>query len=352
MYSLEDYSYELPAQLIAQEPALTRDESRLLCVKRSTGEIAEYCFLDLPSFFNQGDVLVVNDAKVVPARLYGQKETGGQVEVLVLEHPAMPVKSGQDIRWCLVKASKRPKVGSRILFPDGLRGLVTELGADGMVQLRFEGDHTLNYVLEKRGCLPLPPYIKRDDEDRRLERDKERYQTVFCRFPGAVAAPTAGLHFTHDLFGTIQSMGVDVVSITLLVGHDSFRPVRVKDIREHHLGKESYSVGRDAANSIQTAKSEGRRVIAVGTTVVRSLETVWKREGKIVAGSGATDLLIYPGFRFQVIDALITNFHLPRSSLLFLVAAFAGLDLTMRAYRLAVERRYRFYSYGDAMMIL
>jgi len=351
MYCLEDYNYDLPAQLIAQEPASKRDESRLLGVKRSTGEIGDYCFFDLPSLLGDGDLLVVNDAKVVPARLYGQKESGGRVEILVLEHPVRPPKSGQDIRWCLVKTSKGPKVGSSIQFPDGLIGIVKGLGANGRVHIKFEGKHTLNYVLKKKGCLPLPPYIKRDNNDRRLYTDRERYQTIFSCFSGAVAAPTAGLHFTHDLLKALQSLGVDIVSITLLVGYDTFMPVRAKDIRQHHLGKESYFVGLDAANSIERAKAEGRRVIAVGTTVVRTLETIWKRKGEIVADSGATDLLIYPGFNFQVIDALITNFHLPRSTLLFLVAAFAGLDLTMRAYRWAIDSRYRFYSYGDAMMI-
>jgi S-adenosylmethionine:tRNA ribosyltransferase-isomerase len=352
MYCLEDYNYDLPAQLIAQEPALKRDESRLLCVKRSTGEIADYCFFDLPSLLGDGDLLVVNDAKVAPARLYGQKETGGRVEILVLEHPVRPPKSGQDIRWCLLKTSKRPKIGSSILFPDGLIGIVKGLGANGRVQLKFEGRHTLTYVLKKRGCLPLPPYIKRDNNDRRLDMDRERYQTIFSCFSGAVAAPTAGLHFTHDLLKILQSLGVDIVSITLMVGYDTFTPVRAKDIRQHHLGRESYFVGCGAANSIERAKAEGRRVIAVGTTVVRTLETIWKRRGEIVADSGTTDLLIYPGFNFQVIDALITNFHLPRSTLLFLVAAFGGLDLTIRAYRWAMESGYRFYSYGDAMMII
>jgi len=351
MYCVDDYHYDLPAQLIAQEPALKRDESRLLCVERSTGEIADYRFYDLPLLLREGDLLVVNDARVVPARLYGQKETGGQVEILVLEHPVKPPKSGQDIRWCLVKASKRPKMGSSILFPDGLIGIVKDSGANGRVQLKFEGRHTLDYVLKKRGCLPLPSYIKRNNNDRRLDTDRERYQTVFSCFPGAVAAPTAGLHFTHDLLETLQSTGVETVSITLLVGHDTFRPVRVRDIREHHVGRESYFVGLDAANSIERAKVEGRRIIAAGTTVVRTLETIRKRNGGIVADSGTTDLLIYPGFNFQVTDALITNFHLPRSSLLFLVAGFTGLDLTMKTYRWAVERRYRFYSYGDAMLI-
>lgn len=351
MYCLKDYDYELPAELIAQEPTLKRDGSRLLCVKRSTGEIADYYFFDLPSLLREGDLLVVNNARVVPARLYGQKETGGRVEILVLDYPTRPPKSGQDIRWCLVKTSKRPKTGSTILFPDGLIAVVKMLGEHGMVQLRFEGKHSLDYVLKKRGCLPLPPYIKRNSNDRRSEIDRERYQTIFSRFSGAVAAPTAGLHFTRELLKSLQSLGVDIVSITLLIGHDTFRPVRVRDIREHRLGKESYFVGHYSANSIDRAKKEGRRIIAVGTTVVRTLETIYKRKGKIVTDSGTTDLLIYTGFKFQVIDTLITNFHLPRSSLFFMVAAFAGIDLTMRAYRWAVESRYRFYSYGDAMLI-
>ena len=351
MYSLEDYDYNLPEKLIAQEPARERDESRLMCVKRSTGEFSDYCFFDLPSLLREGDLLVVNDAKVVPARLYGQKETGGQVEILVLEHPVRLPKIGQDIRWCLMKASKRPKTGSSILFPDGLIGIVKGLGEDGSVQLKFEGKHSLDYVLKKRGCLPMPPYIKRVSNDRRSVTDRERYQTIFSRFSGAVAAPTAGLHFTHDLLKSLQSQGVDIVTITLLVGHDTFRPVRVKDIREHRLGIESYFVGHDSASSIERVKKEGRRVIAVGTTVVRTLETIFKRKGEIVADSGITDLLIYPGFNFRIVDALITNFHLPRSSLILLVAAFAGLDLTMKAYRWAVESGYRFYSYGDAMLI-
>jgi len=351
MYSLQDYNYELPAELIAQEPALKRDGSRLLCLQRATGKIANHYFFELPSLLGEGDLLVVNDAKVVPARLYGQKETGGRVEILVLDHPVRPPRGGQDIRWCLVRASKRPKIGSNILFPHGLMGIVKGFGEDGMVQLGFEGKHTLNYVLEKRGCLPLPPYIKRDSNDRRLDTDRERYQTIFSHFSGAVAAPTAGLHFTHGLLESLQSLGVDIVSITLLVGHDTFRPVRAKDVREYRLGKESYFVGPDSARAIERAKGEGRRIIAVGTTVVRALETIGKRKGGIAADSGTTDLLIYPGFNFEVVDALITNFHLPRSSLLFLVAAFAGLDLTMKAYRCAVESRYRFYSYGDAMLI-
>lgn len=351
MYGIEDYDYDLPAELIAQEPAVKRDESRLLCLRRNTEEITDRLFFELPSLLKEGDLLVVNDARVVPARLFGQKETGGRVEVLVVEHPARALKKGQDIRWCLVKTSKRPKRGSSILFPEGLVAIVEELGEDGRALLRFEGKHTLDYVLKKRGCLPLPPYIKRDNYDRRSEKDREWYQTVYSRRSGAVAAPAAGLHFTHDLLKALQSRGVYLVSITLLVGHDTFKPVRVRDIRDHGLEKESYVVGLHAAESIWKAKTEGRRVIAVGTTVVRALESVYQKKGEVAPDTGTTDLLIYPGFGFQVIDALLTNFHLPRSSLLFLVAAFAGRELIMRVYRRAVERRYRFYSYGDAMLI-
>ena len=352
MYHLEDYDYELPAELIAQEPAPKRDESRLLCVKRATGEIVDHRFFNLPSQLKEGDLLVVNDVRVAQARVFGHKETGGRVEIVVLDHQATMQKHGEDVRWCLIKASKRLKVGSRILLPDGLVGIVNRLGEEGRVLLSFQGKHTLGNVLEKRGCLPLPPYIKRYSYDRRSEMDRERYQTIFSRFPGAVAAPTAGLHFTPELIRSLESRGVDIASITLIIGHDTFKPVRVKDIREHRLGEETYFVGLDAANAINNAKLEGRRVISVGSTVVRALETVYNRKGKIAADSGTTDLLIYPGFIFRVIDGLLTNFHLPRSSLLFLVAAFTGLGLTMRAYQRAVEQRYRFYSYGDAMLII
>jgi len=351
MYRVEDYDYDLPVELIAQVPALRRDESRLLYVERSGEGISDHHFYDLPSLLRAGDLLVVNDAEVVPARLYGEKETGGRVEILVIDHPARPLKRGQDRRWCLVKASKRPKEGSAIAFPDGLMGIVETLGENGKALLRFEGKHSLDYVLKKRGCLPLPPYIKRDNNDKRSEIDRERYQTIFSRYSGAVAAPTAGLHFTRDLLTALQSRGVTIVSITLLVGHDTFRPVRVQDIREHNLESESYTVSPNAASAIRRAKIEGRRVIAVGTTVVRALETVSHKKGAMTADSGSTDLLIYPGFGFQAIDALLTNFHLPRSSLLFLVAAFAGRELTLRAYQWAIEKRYRFYSYGDAMLI-
>jgi S-adenosylmethionine:tRNA ribosyltransferase-isomerase len=351
MYNLEEYDYNLPDKLIAQEPAAIRDKSRLLGVERSTGNLADHHFFNLPSLLREGDLLVVNDVKVVPARLFGKKETGGKAEILVLDHPSRLSAGKPDERWCLLRSSKRPKTGSKILFPDGLKATVTQNGEDGKVRLRFEGAHTLGYVLKKRGCLPLPPYIKRDGKDKRSEIDKERYQTIFSRFLGAVAAPTAGLHFTGELLNSLKAKGVEVTSITLKVGHGTFKPVRVQDIRDHILGEEEYSISPDAADKIKGAKRKGGRVISVGTTVVRSLETAFRKRKGIAPDSGSTDLLIYPGFVFHVIDGLLTNFHLPRSSLLFLVAAFAGYELTMKAYRWAVENQYRFYSYGDAMLI-
>jgi S-adenosylmethionine:tRNA ribosyltransferase-isomerase len=352
IYDVEQYDYDLPAELVAQEPASTRDKSRLLYVTKSTGVMEEYHFFDLPTLLRGGDLLIVNDAKVTPTRLFGKKETGGRVEILVLDHPDRQSENKQDIHWCLLKASKRPKVGSRLLFPDGLIAFVERLGEHGMTQLRFEGKHRLATVLKKRGCLPLPPYIKRNINDKQSKQDRDRYQTIFSRYSGAIAAPTAGLHFTHDLVESLQSMGVGIASITLLVGHDTFKPVRVKDIREHQLGKEFYFVGHHTADAVERAKREGGRIIAVGTTVVRTLETIANKRGGVVADSGYTDLLIYPGFKFQAINALITNFHLPRSSLFFMVAAFTGLDLVMRSYRRAIEGKYRFYSYGDAMLII
>ncbi len=350
-YSLEDYDYKLPVELIAQEPALKRDGSRLLHVNRSTGEIEGHQFSAMPSLLRNGDLLVVNNAKVFPAKLFGKKETGGRVEILVLEHLPRTSNDVGDKRWCRVRASKRPKQGTLIILPDGLTGTVGREGVDGAVELRFDGEQAIDNVLQKRGCLPLPPYIKRDANDRRSKMDRKRYQTVFSHFPGAVAAPTAGLHFTDDIVNSLKSLGIDLVSITLLVGHGTFKPVRVNDIRDHQVGRESYFIDNDAAGSIERARLEGRRIVAVGTTVVRTLETVFKKNGKIVPGSGVTDLLIYPGFKFQAVDSLLTNFHLPRSSLLFLVSAFAGRALAMEAYHIAVEKRYRFYSYGDAMLI-
>ncbi len=351
MFKIENYDYNLPEDLIAQAPAPGRDRSRLLVIRRSRETFSEHHFLDLPRLLEPGDLLVVNNTRVVPARLYGRKESGGRVEVLVLR-PVASQGLENDTRWCLVKSAKRPRVGKRLILDGGGTGWIREVGEDGLVRIAFEGPASVDDLLEMQGTLPLPPYIKREKGDERTALDRERYQTVFSKNKGAVAAPTAGLHFTKTLLDALRAVGIDVVELTLHVGYGTFRPVRTGDIRNHDLGEEAYSLSRETANAVNTAKSEGRRVIAVGTTVVRTLETLADGAGRIEPGDGTTKLLITPGYRFKAVEGLITNFHLPRSSLLFLVSAFAGLSVIQRAYRMAVDKRYRFFSYGDAMAIL
>jgi S-adenosylmethionine:tRNA ribosyltransferase-isomerase len=351
MFDIEDYDYDLPKSLIAQTPAATRDESRLLVVNRTTGEISDHRFLDLPGILKQGDLVVINDTRVVPARIFGRKESGGQVELLILGHDK---SDNQDpmTRWCLVKSSKRPRVGGHLFFEDDISGCVEEVGEEGLTKIKFKGTITLHHLLEEKGWMPLPPYIKRGLSQGPQALDKERYQTIFAQNRGAVAAPTAGLHFSKDLVDRLDKRGISLTGLTLHVGHGTFRPVRARDIRDHQLGEEHYVISPGTAKTINRAKIDQRRVIAVGTTVVRTLETVAGTDGHIRQGSGETNLLITPGYRFKAIDGLITNFHLPKSSLLFLVAAFTGLELIKSAYRHAIERKYRFYSYGDAMLIL
>jgi S-adenosylmethionine:tRNA ribosyltransferase-isomerase len=298
-----------------------------------------------------GDLLVVNNTQVVPARLFGRKESGGRVEVLVLEH----VDPGQDpgsARWCLVRASKRPKVGHRLLFERQMSALVESVGGGGLTRLAFQGPFLIDRFLQEFGAVPLPPYIRRSEEDGRSVADRERYQTIFSRPRGSVAAPTAGLHFSEELVQRLLDCGVNLVEVTLHVGYGTFKPVRTRDIRKHRIGEESYGIEVPAADAMNEARREGRRVIAVGTTVVRALETAAGQGWPLRPGKGRTDLLITPGYTFKAVDGLITNFHLPRSSLLFLVSAFAGTERIRRAYRWAVQSAYRFYSYGDAMLIL
>ncbi|MBW1721815.1 MAG: tRNA preQ1(34) S-adenosylmethionine ribosyltransferase-isomerase QueA [Deltaproteobacteria bacterium] len=351
MFNLEDYDYDLPGEYIAQTPLERRDDSRLMKVDRARRFFSNHRFRDLPRLLKSGDLLVVNNTRVVPARLFGRKESGGRIEILVLDH-APPGRSGNDIRWCLLRSSKRPRRGSRLFFDGEITGHVKDLGEDGLVRIAFEGPVPLDTILEEKGTMPLPPYIRRSADDGMEAVDRERYQTVFSKEKGAVAAPTAGLHFTGTVLKSLREAGIEVVELTLHVGHGTFRPVRTKDIRKHHLGKESYRVGKETAEAVNRCKAEGRRVIAVGTTVVRTLETLADSEGYITHGNGTTDLLITPGYRFKAVDGLITNFHLPKSSLLFLVSAFAGRELIKEAYQWAMEKRYRFYSYGDAMVIL
>ncbi|MBW2206159.1 MAG: tRNA preQ1(34) S-adenosylmethionine ribosyltransferase-isomerase QueA [Deltaproteobacteria bacterium] len=351
MFDIEDYNYDLPEELIAQVPASSRDSSRLLVVERFQASVLDHHFFDLHRLLKPGDLLAVNNTRVVPARLSGRKESGGRIELLVLEHPESE-GTASNTRWCLAKSSKRPRVGSRLLFDSDVSGLVEERGEKGLIKITFEGLSSIDLLLEEQGVTPLPPYIKRDAEDPRSPMDRERYQTIFSRPKGAVAAPTAGLHFTGSLIAELEARDISLVEITLHVGYGTFRPVMVRDIRKHSVGEERYIVDPDTADTINRAKGEGRRVIAVGTTVVRTLETLAGNGGDISPGEGTTNLLIVPGHPFKVIDGMITNFHLPRSSLLFLVSAFAGQGLIKKAYEWALEKKYRFYSYGDAMLIV
>ncbi len=349
-YRLEDYDYELPEHLVAQAPAAVRDQCALMVLHRLSGRVEHRRFRDLPFYLRSGDVLVLNDTRVVPARLEGVKETGGRAEVLVLD-PYKPPGEGKRAGYrCLVKSSKRPREGTRLILEGDVMATVVERLADGQALIVFDADDLLQ-VLERKGRVPLPPYIRRDPV-REREEDRSDYQTVYAREPGAVAAPTAGLHFTRELLETLERMGVHQVRITLHVGFGTFAPVRAEDIREHVMHSESVQVSDEAARIIQEAKREGRRVIAVGTTVVRTLEWAACRFGEVSAVTGLCDHYIYPGYAFRVVDAMITNFHLPRTSLLLLVSAFAGREKILSAYREAVRHQYRFFSYGDAMLIL
>ena len=351
MYDIEYYNYDLPQGLIAQVPAEERDHSRLLMIDRVKGALRDCHFFDLPTLLRSGDLLVVNNTRVVPARLFGRKESGGRVEILVLAHHDAD-EENSTTRLCLVKSSKRPKKGSRFLFDSGVSGDVIDVLDNGIVRVRFRGNPAIDSLLEAQGSMPLPPYIKRTKENTHAQLDRERYQTVYSKIRGAVAAPTAGLHFTPDLIGKLNQAGIQVAQLTLHVGYGTFQPVRTRDIREHDLGKEFYRITRETAEKIKRVRENGGRVVAVGTTVVRALGTAVGPEGSIMCGEGTTGLLITPGFSFSVVDALITNFHLPRSSLLFLVSAFAGLELIRTAYNSAIDKGYRFYSYGDAMLII
>ncbi|MDQ1336248.1 MAG: S-adenosylmethionine:tRNA ribosyltransferase-isomerase [Thermodesulfobacteriota bacterium] len=355
MLEIDDYNYNLPQDLIAQAPAPQRDHSRLFAIDRSSGSFSDHRFFDLPRLLLPGDLLVVNDTQVVPARLFGRKESGGRIEILVLEHPDLKPDSeneGPAERLCLMKASRRPRPGSLLHFDGDVSGEVISVQGNGLVTIRFNGGRGIGSLMDEKGCMPLPPYIKRGKDSALEGLDRNRYQTVYAASKGAVAAPTAGLHFTQDLFRRLRKGGVSVVSLTLHVGYGTFRPVKVRDVRQHRLGYEPYAIAPETADRIRAVREGGGRVVAVGTTVVRALESAAAADGSVAPGEGKTDLLITPGFVFRVVDALITNFHLPRSSLLFLVSAFAGLDLIKRAYAEAVEKKYRFYSYGDAMLIV
>ena len=353
MLKTEHYNYHLPENLIAQFPAEKRDQSRLLRVDRSAGSLSDCRFFDLPSLLEPHDLLVVNNTRVVPARIFGRKESGGKVEILVLEHFNKEPCNGEDTRLCLLKSSRRPKPGNRIFFDGMVSGKILEVLDRGLTRISFTGgENGIQHLLAEKGHIPLPPYIKRSKDFSSDLLDRERYQTVYAEQSGAVAAPTAGLHFTEGLISALLEKEIQVAPLTLHVGYGTFRPVETEEIRDHHLEEEHYVIEPHTAKLINETRQRGGRVIAVGTTVVRTLESVWILGKGVCAGAGKTGLLITPGFNFQVVDGLITNFHLPRSSLLFLVSAFAGFDLIKKAYARAVEQEYRFYSYGDAMMIV
>ena len=336
-----DFYFDLPDKLIAQVPILDRSSSKLMVLDKETGEISHKTFKDIINYLNPGDCLVLNDTRVLPARLIGSKEdTGGKIEFLLL-------KRTEDDTWeTLVKPGKRAKIGTRFSFGEGkLMAEVVGMGEDGARIVKFEYEGIFEEVLDELGNMPLPPYITE-----RLE-ERERYQTVYSKHNGSAAAPTAGLHFTDELLQQIKDKGVDIAFVTLHVGLGTFRPVKVDDVLEHDMHSEYYMVTQEAADKINKAKENGHRVITVGTTSTRTIESVADENGKMKAASGWTKIFIYPGYKFKVVDNLITNFHLPESTLIMLVSALAGKENVLNAYKCAVENRYRFFSFGDAMFI-
>lgn len=336
-----DFDYELPQELIAQDPLEQRDSSRLLILDKKTGERTHRIFHDIIDYLHEGDCLVINNTKVIPARLIGEREgTGGKVEVLLL-------KRKTDNVWeTLVKPGKKARPGMRLSFGGGLlHAEVQEVVDEGNRLIRFEYEGIFEEILDQLGQMPLPPYITHQ------LKDKNRYQTVYAKYEGSAAAPTAGLHFTEELLQQIQEKGVKIARVTLHVGLGTFRPVKVDDVTQHHMHTEFYHVSQEAADIINETKKQGGRVICVGTTSCRTIESAADGQGMVQATEGDTDIFIYPGYQFKVLDCLITNFHLPESTLLMLVSALAGKENIMAAYKEAVEMKYRFFSFGDAMFI-
>ena len=338
---IKEFYYDLPEELIAQDPLLDRSSSRLMVLDKMSGEIKNKKFSDIKSYLKKGDCLVINDTKVIPARLFGSREsTGGKVEILLLK------RLQNDIWEVLVKPGKKCKIGSKVSFGDGiLKGEIIDIVDEGNRLIKFSYEGIFEEILDKLGEMPLPPYIKHKLED------KNRYQTVYAKHDGSAAAPTAGLHFTPELLKEIEEMGVEIARVTLHVGLGTFRPVKEQDILKHHMHSEFYIVGKEAADKINATKKRGDRVICVGTTSCRTLESATDEDGILREKSAWTEIFIYPGYKFKIMDALITNFHLPESTLLMLISAFAGKDKIMSAYEKAVEERYRFFSFGDAMFI-
>lgn len=340
---IEEFDYTLPRSLIAQYPSPQRGDSFLMILHRHRGTIEHRVFRDISNYFNPGDLLVMNNTRVLPARLIGKKETGGKIEVLLI-----PSMNGTQKEWeVLIKGSGKVKQGVRIQFEQDLYGEVEEV-KDGRAKICFSSQGEITDILQRIGHIPLPPYIKRQDES----LDKDRYQTVFAERDGSIAAPTAGLHFTHSLLQSLRDQGVTITSITLHIGVGTFAPVKAMDIEDHRMEAEWVEISEEVARGVETAKARGGKVIAVGTTTTRALESFPNENGCVSPGKRMTSLFINPPYRFRVIDGLITNFHLPKSTLIMLVSAFAGKEFLMKAYREAIDKKYRFYSYGDAMLII
>ena len=339
--NVKDYDYDLPEELIAQDPLEDRSSSRLMVLDRQTGDVEHRHFTDILEYLHPGDCLVINNTKVIPARLFGVKEdTQAKIEVLLLK------RKENDIWETLVKPGKKAKPGTKLVFGDGLlTAEVVDVVEEGNRLIQFHYDGIFEEILDQLGQMPLPPYITHQ------LKDKNRYQTVYAKYDGSAAAPTAGLHFTKELLQKVKDMGVDIAEVTLHVGLGTFRPVKVENVLDHHMHSEFYMVSQEAADKINRAKESGHRVIAVGTTSTRTLEAAADENGRLHETSGWTEIFIYPGYQFKVIDALITNFHLPQSTLVMLVSALAGREHVLHAYEIAVKERYRFFSFGDAMMI-
>lgn len=338
---VKDFRYDLPQELIAQDPLEDRSSSRLLVLDKDTGEITHKHFYDIIDYLDEGDCLVLNETKVIPARLMGvKKDTGAVVEILLLKRKSKTV-------WeCLVKPGKKCRVGAVIEFGEGLlTGTVSDIVEEGNRIIEFEFDGIFEEILDKLGTMPLPPYITH------TLKDRNRYQTVYAKNEGSAAAPTAGLHFTKELLKDIEDKGVKLAKVTLHVGLGTFRPVKVSDVRQHHMHSEFFQVSKEAADIINSTRANGKRVICVGTTSTRTVESASDDKGYLKETSGWTDIFIYPGYKFKVLDALITNFHLPESTLVMLVSALAGREKVLHAYEEAVKEKYRFFSFGDAMFI-
>jgi S-adenosylmethionine:tRNA ribosyltransferase-isomerase len=341
---ITDFDYRLPEELIAQEPLEQRENSRMLIVNRTENVWQDEEFVNFPNFLRDDDVIVLNNTKVFPARLFGEKETGAKVELFLIR------EIENQIWETLARPAKRLKTGTRIFFGEKLTAEILEKTSEGRCIVSFKTPQNFDKVLEEIGKTPLPPYIKRESED--FDKDRERYQTVFAKERGAIAAPTAGLHFTPEILEQVKKRGATIAEVTLHVGYGTFEPVRVSDLSEHTVAPEQCEISEETAEILNRAKADNSRIIAVGTTTTRTLESSVSETGRILAGKRSANLTITPNYKFKVIDGLLTNFHLPQSSLLVLVSTFAGYDLTLAAYDHAVKSRYRFYSYGDCMLIL